>query len=421
MIAEDRLTYPTRAGEVLQANFHVSKGHNKAARYRKAAKKLYVPPPNSGAVDQVRELWADGRYFQALGIHKMVSQPQAVWFNGSQSPGEVKIAVQKTVRRARLQRAVPVLVSYNLPFRDCAQFSAGGATTVDEYQEWIDGFAAGIGKSEAIVILEPDGLGIIPHYTPITGSEPEWCQPEEADPETAAAERFFLLNAAVDRLLEQPNVKVYLDGTHFRWLGAGDMADRLVQAGVERAAGFFLNASNYESTDVLTTYGKWVSSCIAFGTNEEEGGWRLGNFDWCGSQYYPATLDDPSTYELTDLWYEENLGTAAPQTHFVVDTSRNGQGPWSEPEDHPEGDAQTWCNPPDRGLGLPPSLSVEHELIDAYLWIKIPGESDGECNRWADLGEPDPVRGMVNPGAGQWFDEMALELVRFAEPSIFSY
>ncbi len=57
-----------------------------------------------------------------------------------------------------------MLVAYNIPFRDCAQFSAGGATSVAEYEAWIDGFAAGIGDQPAVVILEPDGLGIIPWY-----------------------------------------------------------------------------------------------------------------------------------------------------------------------------------------------------------------------------------------------------------------
>ena len=64
-----------------------------------------------------------------------------------------------------------MLVAYNIPFRDCAQFSAGGATTPAEYEAWIDGFAAGIGDREAIVILEPDGLGIIPWYDPYGGAD----------------------------------------------------------------------------------------------------------------------------------------------------------------------------------------------------------------------------------------------------------
>jgi hypothetical protein len=92
-----------------------------------------------------------------------------------------------------------------------------------------DGFAAGIGNNKAVVILEPDGLGIIPWYNPfanrdtwVTNPNYEWCQPAEADPATAAADRFAMLNYAVDKLKENPGTSVYLDGTHSGWLGAGD-------------------------------------------------------------------------------------------------------------------------------------------------------------------------------------------------------
>ena len=97
----------------------------------------------------------------------------------------MKQDVRNDVNRAADKGTVPVLVAYNIPFRDCAQFSAGGATSVAEYEAWIDGFAAGIGSHEAVVILEPDGLGIIPYYDPYAGADgssaPEWCQPAEAD------------------------------------------------------------------------------------------------------------------------------------------------------------------------------------------------------------------------------------------------
>ena len=91
----------------------------------------------------------------------------------------------------RLQHSVPRL----------RQFSAGGATSPDEYDAWIEAFAAGIGTPTAIVILEPDGLGIIPWYNPfadrdtwVTNPNYEWCQPAEADPATASVERFAMLN-----------------------------------------------------------------------------------------------------------------------------------------------------------------------------------------------------------------------------------
>ena len=61
-------------------------------------------------------------------------------------------------------------------------------------------------------------------------------------------------------------------------------------------------------------------------------------------------------------------------------------------------DEKCWCNPPGRALGSPPTARHGDPLIDAYLWIKKPGESDGECNG--------------GPKAGDFWQERALELAR---------
>ena len=139
---------------------------------------LYVPPPDHGAKRQIAELTAQ-QDDAADDIRSMIDTPQAVWFTQG-TPRSVRQDVRLTTILAAAHRAVPVLVAYNIPFRDCAQFSAGGATTQAEYEAWIDGFAAGIGDHPAIVILEPDGLGIIPWYDPhgsADGSNAlEWCR-----------------------------------------------------------------------------------------------------------------------------------------------------------------------------------------------------------------------------------------------------
>jgi len=387
---------------------------------------FYVAKPNHGAIEQIADLTSSGDKADADLISEMIEAPQAVWFS-SGSPHGVEQDVKNTVQRAAGKGTVPVLVAYNIPFRDCAQYSAGGATSVEEYEAWIDGFAAGIGSNKAVVILEPDGLGIIPWYKQFRGLPSEggyeWCQPAEADEATAADDRFAMLNYAVDALKAHPNVSVYLDGTHSSWLGSGDAAHRLVQAGVQRADGFFLNVSNYRLTEHLVKYGTWISKCIWFAT--DPGSWGNGHFDWCASQYYPANPNDFSTWTLTDQWYSNNVESQtwvpypgdAGLKHFVIDTGRNGQGPWTPPADHPAGDPQDWCNPPGRGLGYLPTANTGVTLIDAFLWIKIPGESDGQCYRWTS-GPLDPVRGMQDPPAGQWFPDMALELVRNANPPL---
>jgi endoglucanase len=101
----------------------------------------------------------------------------------------------------------------------------------------------------------------------------------------------------------------------------------------------------------------------------------------------------------------------------VIDSSRNGQGPWTPTTSYP--DPQDWCNPPDRGLGVRPTADTGHALLDAYLWIKVPGESDGECTRGlGPTGMVDPEWGIVDPAAGSWFPEMALDLAHNANPPL---
>jgi endoglucanase len=388
--------------------------------------RFYVPKVNKGATAQIADLTSSGSKADANLIKQMIQTPQAVWFTKG-TPKTVMQDVRNTVLRAADKGTVPVLVAYNIPFRDCAQFSAGGATSVKEYKAWIDGFAAGIGNGRAVVILEPDGLGIIPWYKQFRGlpsqaGDYEWCRPPEADPATAPDDRFAMMNYAVDKLKANPGTSVYLDATHSSWLGSGDAAHRLAQAGVAKADGFFLNVSNYRLTEHLVKYGPWVSKCLAFSTNPSS--WGLNHFDWCASHYYPANPNDFSTWGLTDQWYTDNVES---QTwwysesllkHYVVDTSRNGQGPWTPAANYP--DPQDWCNPPDRGLGYLPTANTGVTLLDAYLWIKIPGESDGECTR--GLGPAgstvDPEWNRVDPAAGAWFPEMALDLVHNANPPL---
>ncbi|HLF43729.1 MAG TPA: glycoside hydrolase family 6 protein [Acidimicrobiia bacterium] len=410
-----------------------------AIAHRGGRDDFYTPPPSPGSLAQIRDLRRHGQWHDASLISKMIKTPSAVWFNGG-TPREVRKEVAEVVRAADRKHTVPVLVAYNIPFRDCAQFSAGGATTVEEYKAWIDGFAKGIGWREAIVILEPDGLGIIPWYTPI-GAGMEWCQPAEANPATAASERFEMLNYAVDQFAALPNVNVYLDGTHSAWLNVGDASDRLVKAGVQQADGFYLNVSNYQFTANLGQYGNWISSCITYATVINPGDfincpnqyWNGGPLpakiavllgEWTGvalSNYgeWSDTSDDPALNTSgINLRYANMLGAVGPTTHFVVDTSRNGQGPWSPTPGYP--DPQDWCNPPDRGLGLRPTTDTGNALIDAYLWVKIPGESDGECTR--GLGPAgttvDPEWGLIDPPAGVWFPEMALQLATNANPPL---
>ncbi len=369
------------------------------SRNRAISMRFYVPEPNHGAIRQIAELTASGNEVEADLIRAMIGVPTAVWIVEA-SPARALQQVRQVMQQAAAKGTVPILVLYTVPFRDCAQYSAGGATSVAEYTAWIDNVAAGIGDHAALVILEPDSLGIIPWYTTITGVA-EWCQPAAADPTTAATERFRMLNYAVDALKALPHTTVYLDGTHSAWLSVSDIADRLIKAGVMRADGFFLNVSNYQLTARQLKYGAWIAQCIYL---DQHRAWPR---DQCADQYNPANPNDFSTWDASDAAYAQAFaGAGLPRNwsampRFVIDTSRNGQGPWTALAGA-YADPQAWCNPPDRGLGIRPTTNTDHPLADAYLWIKTPGESDGQCVR-GTAGPADPARGVIAPAAGHWF------------------
>jgi len=340
--------------------------------------------------------------------------PSANWFTDGTSAA-VESKARELVDRAAAEGRVPVLVAYNIPFRDCALYSAGGAADSAAYLDWIRGFAAGIGDREAIVILEPDGLGVIPWHRTLSG-EVERCRPESGGGAHASPARFEQLRGAVDILSSRPRVRIYLDGTTSSWLSPGEAASRLIKANVQKTAGFFLNVSNYESDERLAHYARWVSDCIALVTRG-----RLDPRE-CPSQYGPARFDDVSTWRETDKAYGRLFAAArlrrdpVAQKHAVIDTSRNGLGSW-QPTPGKYADAEVWCNPPGRGVGRRPTLDTENPYVDAFLWIKVPGESDGQCLRGTG-GPGDPERGVVAPAAGAWFSQQARELIEMAKPPL---
>lgn len=77
-------------------------------------------------------------------------------------------------------------------------------------------------------------------------------------------------------------------------------------------------------------------------------------------------------------------------------------------------------------------------LVDAYLWVKTPGQSDGQCdsaggvrawgygayNPWnvppSAQGTFGPLWGQADPAAGGWFDAQALQLILDANQSASS-
>jgi endoglucanase len=406
--------------------------------------RFFVPVPPSGAVQQVESLLQQGQLKDALLITAMETVSQAVWLT-SGTPSQVSATVTSTLREANLEQALPVLVLYNIPGRDCGSYSAGGAENTAAYETWIDAIAAAIGNQKVVILLEPDALADLPSdcgYNPTQVNIPQ-----------ATADRYTQIQYAVTTLEAGAQTSVYLDAGNSHWQAVPIMAARLAQAGIQQAQGFFTNVSNFNLNNYESTYDTWVSDCLAFANDSEQGGWRLGNYSYCASQYYsPLGTVDPdniATWVYTDEWYQQNMGTAVPTTHFVIDTSRNGQGPLNAsiyadaPYNQPASVVQTltngnWCNPPARGLGIHPTANTGVPLLDAYLWVKTPGESDGTCDAaggarawdYADYTQPgwptdaagqavfDPLWGLDDPIAGAWFPQQALDLAQRANPKL---
>jgi endoglucanase len=410
--------------------------HSATGRSLAPGTRFFVPKPSAGAIQQELQLLKNHDLSDAALLAKMEAVPQAVWFT-SGTPSQAQQQARQTMFEAAVQRAVPVLVAYDIPGRDCAQYSAGGALTLADYEAWINGLARGIGNGKAVVILEPDALGLLPSN----------CGGPSANYPFTDADRYAELNYAVTALEADPRVSVYLDATHSSWLAVGDITQRLLKAGVQQAQGFFVNVSNFQPTPELADYGTWISDCIAIVTDPNNGNYQ--NPSACASQYYPATQSDFSTWGLSTQWYAQNMGDAVATTHFVVDTSRNGNGPndmqayGNAPYNQSASVVATlkngnWCNPPGAGLGLRPTASTGVPLLDAYLWVKTPGQSDGQCDAaggvrawdystYSQPGWPltqadqqlfDPLWGTFDPAAGAWFPQQALQLARDASPSL---
>ncbi|MCX6130469.1 MAG: glycoside hydrolase family 6 protein [Proteobacteria bacterium] len=276
--------------------------------------------PNSQAMQDALNL-AASQSEEARLVRLIAEQPTALWF-GNWNDNVEDAALRSSVA-ASAEGKTLVAVLYNIPGRDCGSHSAGG-TEAGKYRQWVQSWVNGIGPRQALVILEPDALSLQDCLSP-----------------ALKAERFQLLTDAVAILKSAPHIRVYLDAGHSAWHSASEMVHRLQEAGIDRADGFALNVSNYQTLEASRAYGREIRQSL------------------------PG------------------------DKRFIVDSSRNGAGP------HPNAE---WCNPMGRRLGQRPVWNPEDDGLDALLWIKRPGESDGACNG--------------GPAAGQWWRAMALELAQ---------
>jgi endoglucanase len=149
--------------------------------------------------------------------------------------------------------------------------------------------------------------------------------------------RISMIKSAVD-ILTAAKLTIYLDAGNSHWVQPDVMAGLLEKVGIAKARGFFTNVSNYYPVDQERAYAETLSKLVG-------------------------------------------------DKHYVIDVSRNGNG-WRG----------AWCNAPGAALGQDPHVTAGTTGLDALLWVKHPGLSDGECNG--------------GPAAGKWWESYALDLVR---------
>lgn len=336
-------------------------------------------------------------------------------------------------------------VIYNLPGRDCAALSSNGelkATEIDRYKtEYIDPIAEiesdpKYASLRIINIIEIDSL---PNLVTNTGSS----ETATAACDTMKANGNYEKGVAyaLGTLHKVGNTYNYIDAGHHGWIGWEDnfndsaalfaQVAKSADGGVDTVTGFITNTANYSALEepyLTLTEATRQSKWIDFNTYVDE-----------------LSFAKAFRTKLISLGLKSDIG-------MIIDTSRNG---WGGP-DRPTAastasDVNTminesridrrihpgnWCNQSGAGLGERPKV-VGSDGIDAYVWIKPPGESDG-ASQFVENDQGKGVDGMCDPtyagnarngnnmsGAlgdaplsGAWFSSQFQELMANAYPPL---
>ncbi len=149
-------------------------------------------------------------------------------------------------------------------------------------------------------------------------------------------QRLQLISYATKTLAALPNTSVYIDAGRSGGLPAGETTKLLRRAGVRYARGFSLDVTGYGTTASERRYG-------------------------------------------------DQIGRSLGGKHFIINTSRNGNGPLPL-RLATEGKQEAWCNTPNRALGAAPTTDTHDRLADGFEWVLHPGYSDGLCQGGGQAG-----------------------------------
>jgi len=283
---------------------------------------------------------------------------------------------------------IAAFVVYDLPDRDCAAYSSNGEYSIADggaakYKAYIDSIAAIIKKhpnTKIALVIEPDSLPNL-----VTNLSVQKC--------SNAKQVYTDSVTYAIKTLNFNNVAQYMDAGHAGWLGWSANLDPAAKlfAQVYKAAGspasvkgLATNVANYNAFSISTcpSYTQGDANCDENRYINAMGP-ALASAGWSGA-------------------------------HFIVDTSRNGVQPTSQ---QAWGD---WCNVAGTGFGVRPTTSTGNSLVDAFVWVKPGGESDGTSDSSATrydthCGLSDALK--PAPEAGTWFQAYFAQLLTNASPS----
>ncbi|RSM73044.1 cellulose 1,4-beta-cellobiosidase [Kibdelosporangium aridum] len=420
------------------------------------------PPPGSkvdnpyvGAGVYVNPDWA-AKATAEPGGSAIANQPTAVWLdriaaiNGTATSRSLRAHLDEAVRQAAGQPHVIQLVIYNLPGRDCSALASNGELKAEELPrykaEYIDPIAAILADTKysalrIVAVIEIDSLpNLVTNVTPRPTATPQ-CDTMKANGNYVNG-----VGYALAKLGAIPNVYNYVDAGHHGWLGWDDnfTASAQIMAQAARASGstvnnvhgFIANTANY---GILKEQFYTINDSIN-GTSVRQSKW----VDW--NRY----VDEVS---YAKAFRDETVRAGFPSgVGMLIDTSRNGWGGSARPTGPgPRDNVDTyvnggkldrrihlgnWCNQAGAGIGERPKTAPEAG-IDAYVWIKPPGESDGASkeipnnegkgfDRMCDptyTGNPRNNNNMSGarpdaPLSGHWYPAQFQELLRNAYPPL---
>ncbi|MEJ3745640.1 glycoside hydrolase family 6 protein [Actinomycetes bacterium KLBMP 9797] len=327
------------------------------------------------------------------GGSRVSSNPTAVWIDriaaiegtpDSQSNGAW--GVEDHLLEAVRQGASYIqFVIYNLPGRDCSALASNGElgpTEINRYKTaYIDPIAAyqadpRFANLRIINIVEIDSLpNLITNVSGRPSAKP-MCDTMKANGNYQTGIAYALQKLGAIR-----NVYNYIDSGHHGWLGWDDnfrptaqlIADTVRLSGsVNNVHGFISNTSNYSAL---------VEPYITVNDTTRASKW----LDW--NRYNDETsFVQAFRRELITQGMPSDIG-------MLIDTSRNGWGGSARPtgpvttgtvDEQVNGSRVdrrlhkgNWCNQSGAGIGERPRANPGPAGIDAYVWVKPPGESDG--------------------------------------------